>query len=267
MERIKQALEKARQERESRQAETLVAQPIPPLPMVDESVNTAPVTPTIKLDEAALCEQRIIAGMAPGPFIDSYNLLRTRILQLFKENDWNTLGITSPGPGAGSTITALNLAISIAREVDYTVLLVEANLRQPSLLAQLGVEPRPGLSHYLAGDMAISELLFRPGIIDHLVILPGGEPLADSAEMLNSPRMVQLAEEMKSRYDTRIVIYDLPPLLTASDALTFAPNLDAALLVVEDGVTQKQELEQSMELLSVTNIVGTVLNKADPRDS
>lgn len=267
MERIKQALEKARLERETQQAQTLAAEPLPSLPIVDETLSTAMITPTVTLDEAALCEQRIIAGMAPGPFTDSYNLLRTRILQLFKENDWNTLGVTSPGSGAGSTITALNLAISIAREVDYTVLLVEANLRQPSLLAQLGIEPRPGLSRYLAGDMAISELLFRPGIIDHLVILPGGESMADSAEMLNSPRMAQLAEEMKSRYDTRIVIYDLPPLLTVSDALTFAPHLDAALLVVEDGVTQKQELEQAVELLSVTNIVGTVLNKADPRDS
>ena len=267
MERIKQALEKARQEREGRQAETLVAQPIPPLPIIDQTLSTAPVTPTVTLDEAALCEQRVIAGMAPGPFTDSYNLLRTRILQVFKEHEWSTLGITSPGPGAGNTITALNLAISIAREVDYTVLLVEANLRQPTLLDHLGVEPRPGLSHYLTGDTNVNDLLFRPGIIDHLVILPGGDSLANSAEMLNSPRMVQLAEELKTRYQGRIVIYDLPPLLAASDALAFAPHLDAALLLVEDGVTQKQELEHAVDLLSVTNIVGTVLNKADPRES
>ena len=267
MERIKQALEKARQERETQQAQTLVANPLPPLPIVDETLGTATVTPTVTLDEVALCEQRIIAGMAPGPFIDSYNLLRTRILQLFKEHDWNTLGITSPGSGAGSTITALNLAISIAREVEHTVLLVEANLREPTLLDQLGVEARPGLSHYLAGETTVSDLLFRPGIIDHLVILPGGEALANSAEMLNSPRMVQLAEELKTRYQGRIVIYDLPPMLTTSDALAFAPYLDAALLVVEDGVTQKQELEHAVDLLSVTNIVGTVLNKANLRDS
>ena len=263
MERIKLALEKARQERETRQTGGVITKPVPPIQPAGEAVSGAIVTPTVSLDEAALREHRIIAGMAPGGFTDAYNLLRTRILQIFKENGWNTLGITSPGTGSGSTLTALNLAISIAREVDYTVLLVDANLRQPKLLEHLGLEPRPGLSDYLASDVAVSELLFRPGIVDHLVILPGGQPLANSAEMLNSPRMAGLAGEMKSRYHTRIVIYDLPPVLGSSDALAFAPHLDAALLVIEDGVTQKQELEQAVDLLGVTNIVGTVLNKAE----
>ena len=75
--------------------------------------------------------------------------------------------------------------------------------------------------------------------------------------------MIQLSEEMKSRYHSRIIIYDLPPVLTSSDTLAFAPYVDAALLVVEDGKTQKQELEQAVELLGVTNIIGTVLNKAE----
>ncbi|MGB5260822.1 MAG: CpsD/CapB family tyrosine-protein kinase [Gammaproteobacteria bacterium] len=266
MERIKEALEKARQERESRQADSVAVRPIPPISASgDAGVSGMPITPTVSLDEAVLRDNRVIAGMAPGAFMDAYNLLRTRILQVFKENDWNTLGVTSPGPNAGSTLTALNLAISIAREVDYTVLLVDANLRQPILLEQLGLEPRPGLSDYLSSDISVNDLLFRPGIVEHLVILPGGQPLANSAEMLNSPRMGRLVEEVKSRYHTRIVIYDLPPVLGASDTLAFAPHLDAALLVVEDGVTQKQELEQAVELLSVTNIVGTILNKADSR--
>lgn len=261
MERIKQALEKARQERETRQEGSSAARPVAPMP--EAGATGEKVTPAVSLDEAVLRDNRIIAGMAPGSFPDAYNLLRTRILQVFKENDWNSLGITSPGPGAGSTLTAINLAISMAREVDYTVLLVDANLRQPALLAQLGLEPRPGLSDYLSSDTSLADLLFRPGLVDHLVILPGGQPLANSAEMLNSPRMGRLAEEMKSRYPSRVVIYDLPPVLSASDTLAFAPNIDAALLVVEDGVTQKQELEQAVELLSVTNIVGTVLNKSD----
>jgi capsular exopolysaccharide synthesis family protein len=266
MERIKQALEKARQERETLQNTDVVTRTVPPLPAMGEADDgSMPTTPTVSLDEAVLRENRVIAGMAAGTFMDAYNLLRTRILQVFKENDWNTLGITSPGPSAGSTLTALNLAISIAREVDYTVLLVDANLRQPTLLEQLGLEPRPGLSDYLSSDISINDLLFRPGIVEHLVVLSGGQPLANSAEMLNSPRMGRLAEEMKSRYHTRIVIYDLPPVLGASDTLAFAPHLDAALLVVEDGVTQKEELEQAVDLLSVTNIVGTLLNKADTR--
>jgi capsular exopolysaccharide synthesis family protein len=261
MERIKQALEKARQERETQQGNATPGQAAPPLPAAAPAGPE--LTQTVSLDEAVLRENRIITGLPPGAFTDAYNLLRTRILQTFKEHNWNTLAITSPGASAGKTLTAINLAISIAREVDYTVLLVDANLRQPWMLEQLGIAHRKGLSDYLTGDAPISELLFKPAGIERLVIMPGGRPLSNSAEMLNSPKMIQLAEEMKSRYHSRIIIYDLPPVLTSSDTLAFAPYVDAALLVVEDGKTQKEEVEQAVELLGVTNIIGTVLNKAE----
>lgn len=260
MERIKQALEKARQERETQQGNATPGQATS-VPVVEP--HGQDLTQTVSLDEAVLREHRVVTSLPPGEFTDAYNLLRTRILQAFKEHNWNTLAITSPGASAGKTLTAINLAISIAREVDYTVLLVDANLRQPWMLEQLGIAHRKGLSDYLTGDEPVSELLFKIAGIDRLVIMPGGRPLSNSAEMLNSPKMIQLSEEMKSRYHSRIIIYDLPPVLTSSDTLAFAPYVDAALLVVEDGKTQKQELEQAVELLSVTNIIGTVLNKAE----
>lgn len=260
MERIKQALEKARQERETQQGNATPGQATS-APVVEP--HGQDLTQTVSLDEAVLREHRVVTSLPPGEFTDAYNLLRTRILQAFKEHNWNTLAITSPGASAGKTLTAINLAISIAREVDYTVLLVDANLRQPWMLEQLGIAHRKGLSDYLTGDEPVSELLFKIAGVDRLVIMPGGRPLSNSAEMLNSPKMIQLSEEMKSRYHSRIIIYDLPPVLTSSDTLAFAPYVDAALLVVEDGKTQKQELEQAVELLSVTNIIGTVLNKAE----
>jgi Mrp family chromosome partitioning ATPase len=131
------------------------------------------------------------------------------------------------------------------------------------MLEHFGLSRRKGLSDYLAADTPIEELLIKPGIVEHLVLLPGGRPLANSSEMLSSPKMGRLVEEVKARYPSRIVIFDLPPVLTTSDTLAFAPQVDAALLVVEDGVTQKDELSRAVDLLSVTNIVGTVLNKAD----
>jgi capsular exopolysaccharide synthesis family protein len=263
MERIKQALEKARQERQVRQGEE-VMQPAPP-PRVTDKEQGQSLTAAVSLDEGLLRERRIIAGMPPGPFTEAYNLLRTRILQIFREHKWNTLAITSPGDSAGKTLTAINLAISIAREVDYTVLLVDANLQQPDMLEHFGLSRRKGLSDYLAADTPIEELLIKPGIVEHLVLLPGGRPLANSSEMLSSPKMGRLVEEMKARYPSRIIIFDLPPLLTSSDTLAFAPHVDAALLVVEEGVTRKDELQRAVDLLDVTNIVGTVLNKADGR--
>jgi len=261
MERIKQALDKARQERQIRQTGS-------PPPATSTEPRTGTVvydqTREITLDDNVLRENRILTGLEPGPFTDAYNLLRTQVLQRFKENNWNVLAVTSPGSGAGKTLTAINLAISIAREVDYTVLLVDANLRHPWMLEHFGLERHKGLSDYLLHDTPIAELLVRPSRVEHLVLLPGGEPLANSAEMLNSPKMAQLVADMKSRYHSRIIIFDLPPVLTSADALAFSPYVDAALLVVEEGVTEKQDLERAVELLSATNIVGTVLNKAEP---
>jgi len=266
MERIKQALEKARQERQLRQQ----ADPVTPkarAPGPVTNLKQATQTQFIEIEDSILSENRIITGIEPGSFTESYNLLRTQVLQRAKENDWNVLAVTSPGPGEGKTLTAINLAISIAREVDYTVMLVDANLRHPWMLEHFGLANRKGLTDYLTGDTPIAELLLQPKRIEQLVVLPGGRPLTNSAEMLNSPKMVQLVEEMKSRYHSRIIIFDLPPVLSSADALAFSPYVDAALLVIEEGVTQKQDVEHALDLLQNTNIIGTVLNKAEVKGS
>jgi protein-tyrosine kinase len=260
MERIKKALEKARQEREIRQGGD--AAPVPGSRPAGTGTAGASQTQTITIEDAVLRENRIIMGLEPCAFTDAYNHLRTQILQRFKENNWNVLAVTSPGEGEGKTLTAINLALSIAREVDYTVLLVDANLRHPWMLGHFGVEHRKGLSDYLTDDIPIAELLVKPSRVEHLVLMPGGRPLTNSAEMLNSPKMAQLVEDMKSRYHSRIIIFDLPPVLTSADALAFSPYVDAVLLVVEEGKTQKQDIERAVDLLDSTNIVGTVLNKA-----
>jgi protein-tyrosine kinase len=265
MEHIKEALEKARQERQIRQGgEPVTSQRTS---QQDPGSPGASQTQTITLDEAVLRENRIVTGLQPGPFTEANNLLRTQVLQRFKENNWNVLAVTSPGEDEGKTLTAINLAISIAREVDYTVLLVDANLRHPWMLEHLGLAHRKGLSDYLTDDTPISELLIKPGRVEHLVILPGGRPLVNSSEALNSPKMAQLVKDMKSRYHSRIIIFDLPPVLTSADALAFSPYVDAALLVIEEGVTQKHEIEHAIELLSSTNIIGTVLNKAERKSA
>lgn len=258
MERIKQALDKARQERQSH----------PGSPVTDTARPTSPQevqytrTRTVKIPRNVLRENRIITGIGDGPFSDAYKILRTQVLQRLRENDWNVLAVTSPGADEGKTLTAINLAASLAMEVDYTVLLVDANLRHPSIHEQLRLPRGKGLSEYLLDDEPVENLLIHPEGFDHLTILPGGRPLMNSSEMLNSPKMTRLVEEMKQRYPSRIVIFDLPPVLSAADALAFSPYVDAALLVVEEGKTGRQDLERALELLGSTNVLGTVLNKA-----
>ncbi len=210
-----------------------------------------------------LRDMRVITAVESGGFTDAYGILRTQVLQRLREKQWNALAVTSPGISEGKTLTAINLAISLAREVDYTVLLVDADLRNPGVHAYFGIHPERGLSDYLLDDVPLAELLIHPSGIGRFVILPGGRPLEHSSEMLNSPKMAHLVDELKTRYSSRIVLFDLPPLLSTADALAFSPYVDAALLVVEENRTPAPEIERATKLLAQnTNLIGTVLNKA-----
>lgn len=263
MERIKQALELARQERKkqgvnsSRKISSLRNEA---KGVADENIEYTE-TRHIKIHPSDLRQKRILVDQQ-NSISDAYRILRTQILQRMRENGWNTLAVTSPKAGEGKTITAINLAISLAREVDYTVLLVDANLRSPAVHNHLGFYSEVGLSDYLLRDTPLSEILIHPEGISRFVVLPAGHAIANSSEMLSSPKMVRLVDELKHRYPSRIVIFDLPSILTSSDALAFSPLVDSTLVVIEDGGTQKQELKQAFEMLQGIEVIGTVLNKA-----
>ena len=226
-----------------------------------------PQTRSVPISRAFLGEQRVVAGCDPGPFVDAYKILRTKVLQRMREQGWNTLGITSPSPNAGKTLTAINLAISIALEVNQTVLLVDADLRHPSVHRFFGIEPTYGLSDYLLDNTPLQNILISPQDLDEgFVILPGKRPLPNPSEMISSPKMQELVEDLKTRYPSRIVVFDLPHLGTA-DTLAFAPYVDAMLLVIEEGRTTQEALQEAIEQLRSTELLGTVLNKAAISDS
>ena len=260
MERIKQALEKARSEREKGGSGS---RPVPASSGVSAPKLIAYThTRTVEMAEDLLREKRIISGVEQNSFTDAYKILRTQVLQLLKENGWNSVAITSPGFNEGKTLTAINLAISLAMEVDYTVLLVDADLRHPSIQNYFGLGTEKGLSEYLTDNEPLDQLLIHPARIPRFVVLPGGKSLINSSEMLNSPKMVRLVEELKTRYPSRIVIFDLPPLLSAADALAFSPYVDAALLVIEEGKTEAEDAKRAVGLLQGNHFLGTVLNKS-----
>jgi protein-tyrosine kinase len=206
-----------------------------------------------------LRRQRIIAGLEPCAYVDAYKVLRTRILQKMRERGWNTLAVTSPNAKAGTTVTAINLAISLALEVNQTVLLVDANLRNPSIHRSFGITPKEGLTDHLLDNVPINNLILHPHGIDQFMLLPGSRPLINSAEMLSSPQMALLAGSLKHHDAQRFIVYDLPHLKTA-DALAFIPLVDAVLLVIEAGTTTEVELQQAIEHLQGTPIIGTLLN-------
>lgn len=217
-------------------------------------------TRPIVIQEDVLRRRRILTGH-DSPLADAYKILRTQVLHRLRENGWNMLGVTSPRDGAGKTLTAINLAVATAAEPTQTVLLVDADLRAPGIHAEFGLEQGPGLTDFLLSGRPIEELLLYPGL-GRLIVLPGGRGTEQSAELLTSPRMVALGKELKHRYASRVVIFDLPPVLDRADVLAFSPQLDTLLLVVEDGKTSEPDLQSAVQVLKgAAPILGTVLNK------
>jgi capsular exopolysaccharide synthesis family protein len=266
MERIKQALERAREARGDKQP------PAPPKrtqPVSRRAHDEAPVekrivyteTRQIEVSAEHLRQHRVISGQS-DPVANYYSVLRTHCVQRMRTNQWRSLAITSPAAGAGKSLTAVNLAISLAREVNQTLLLVDLDLKRPQIRQHFTDEHLPGISDYLLEDRPLHEILFNPGI-ERLVVLPGHKSLTHSSEMLSSPKMVNLVQEMKARYPSRIVLFDMPPVLACDDVLAFSPYFDAALLVIEEGVTTKEDLKQSLDMLGKTELMGMVLNKAE----
>lgn len=249
MEKIKQALDRARKERSGSSEDT------------SSPVEYA-LTQSIKSSNTKMQESRISTALNHDKYTDAFNILGIQVIQRMEEHRWTTLAVTSPVGGEGKTTAAINLAISIAKEVEYSVVLVDANLRNPKVHEYFGIEPKHGLCDYLRSDIELADVLYRPNDIEHFIILPGGAPLLNSSEMMGSPRMCGLVETLKDHYPKRIIIFDLPPILGTADAMSITPCIDASLIVIEDDVTKESDLKSAVDILSVTNIIGTVLNKS-----
>ena len=138
---------------------------------------------------------------------------------------------------------------------------VQADLGEQPPEAGPALDGGPAAALILVDDFDLREILFNPGM-QRLVVLPGGTPLVNSSEMLSSPRMAWLAQELRSRYPARIVLLDMPPLRAADDVLAFSPYLDAVLLVAEEGRTSREDLVRSRDLLRDIPVLGPVVNKS-----
>ncbi len=262
MDYLQQAIDKAREQRESSEFGSPQKQRRDPQPARSgvekiEYTQTRVVAP----NRERLRQERIIAAANDDKRVDGYRQLRTQILRKFRENNWSTLAVTSPNSRAGKTLTALNLAISLSLEVNHTVMLVELDLRNPSILNKLGIESEYDLIDVVEGKVEMSQALINPGF-ERLVILPNNGKQKLRSELLSSPQMASLFQDIVNRYESRLIIFDLPAVLDDDDALVFAPYADATLLVVEDCVSKRADIERTKQLLQGVRLIGTVLNKA-----
>lgn len=283
MERLQEAIARARQEREG---EIGKLPPFDQLPKHESATGGASVTAsgngapfhrraarpvpgrihytrtrTVKLDPDTLEKHRVIAGRSDDRRVEAYRRLRAQVLQTLAEHHWRTLAITSPWENAGKTLTAVNMAITLSSEVNQTVLLVDLDLHDPSVHTTLGVDVEVGLIDVLQGNAAIEDTLFNPGL-QRLVVLPGRPLGRPSSEFLTSPEMKSLLIDITARYDSRLIIFDLPPLLRNDDAMVVTPVAEATLMVVEAGSNTPDDVGRCMHMLKNANLIGTILNKA-----
>jgi Mrp family chromosome partitioning ATPase len=172
----------------------------------------------------------------------------------------NSLAILSPTKNAGKTLTAINLAIAIAAEEGRTALLIDFDLRNPSIHRHLGLKPELGVEDCIEGQYAVREAMLKLAGYDRLTVLPARRNIEASSELLTDKRTADVVAELRGRYPNRILIFDIPPVLQADDALAFTHNVQAGLMVVREGLTRREDVQRSISILRDLTIVGTVLN-------
>jgi len=205
-------------------------------------------------------DHRLVAAFAPQSLAaEQYRSLRTRVKIAENGRTMRSIVITSPNKGDGKSLTAGNLALTMAQEFSQRVLLVDADLRRPSIHRLFGISDVPGLSDVLMGGVAVDDALVTIPE-HHLTILPSGLVPTHPAELLGSAAMRRTLDTLRSRFD-RIII-DMPPVAPLADVSIAAGVVDGLLMIVRAGVTPKPAIERALSGLDTSKVLGLVLNDA-----
>ncbi len=215
---------------------------------------------TVSLVPEIVSANRCIIFDGRPEIVDAYKILRTQILQKMRQMEGITLMVTSALPGDGKTTTAINLAFTMAREFQQTVLLVDCDLQQQDVHKQLGYPSDKGLIDYLLDDCPVTDLFTWPGV-EKINVISGGRTIRESSELLGSPRMEELVSDMKSRYPGRCVIFDMQSISAGADALVFAPLVDHIIMVVQEGKTPLEDIRRTVNMLPEGKLLGLMLNR------
>lgn len=269
MGRIEKALRKTREQKsQGRHTPDSDRSAVPIADSMDRSARAIDISklPIVVPDEDCLEKYRVVAAQHDAPERTAYKVLRTRLLQRLRASQYNIIGVTGPGPGEGKTLTAINLAYSLAKDVTHQVILVDLDLRRPSLHDYLGLTSRHELTDVLNGSAKLEDALVCPNA-NRLAVLTNTTVQRDSSEVLSSPEMIGTIQRLKSFGQKTITILDLPPVLASDDVIAFSPLADALLLVVGEGRCRREDLKEALELLKETEILGVVLNHSRERSA
>ena len=263
MSRIEEALEKAALMRTGRAGENALHRVEPAIEEVGtyqegEASYKPPPEQVVVTSNPLL----VSANNPSCPVAEEYRKLKSAIVGVTRRGEFlNTLMVTSSFGSEGKSITALNLAISLAQECDHTVLLIDADLRKPSLYKYLGLEQGPGLADCLVDGIGVEKVLVKTGI-GKLSFLPSGQHLQNPVEMLSSQKMRNLLADMKQRYHDRYIIIDTPPVLPVAETRSLSSIVDGIVFVVREGVPSPEDIREACHSLGAGKVIGMVYNDA-----
>lgn len=267
MSRLNKALERIKARESSQNDPAFLAQDLRQRTLRSSNPNVVDpipkVTRRVLLDSDSMHDNRLITEELDPVVRTAYKMLRTRVLKTMRSNGWRSLAVTSATQGDGKTVTAINLAISLAGDVNHNVCLVDLDLRHSSVASYLGLDVKYGISDCLTGKVPLEDAIVHTNL-DRLTVLPNIHTVVHSSELLSSPKMQEFAAMLEAD-PTRLVIYDMPPLLAADDMLTFDQSIDAVLFVIAEGKTSRTDAIRARELMAELNVIGTVLNRSDEK--
>jgi protein-tyrosine kinase len=255
MENIRQAIERVKARTD------LQGPPLAPLRQQAANFESRSLVGKTELDLAYLQSRRIVAHDGKDPRSRAFDILRTEVLHSMDEREWKILAVTSPTPGCGKTLVAINLALSMGRQPDRQVLLADFDLRKPQVATTLGLKFREGLNGVIDGRLDLDRAVLPiQAANSSLEVLPT-TPNTNAADLIDASGFDRVLTAIADYARSRIIILDLPPLLIGHDVISVLPRVDCVLLVGAAGVSTVSDIEECEKHLQTTHLVRFVLNK------
>jgi exopolysaccharide/PEP-CTERM locus tyrosine autokinase len=228
--------------------------------------QTAPAVAVQGFNRNAI-DRNLVSLLDPQSFeAEQFKILRTNLLFPESGRSPRLVMVTSALPGEGKSFVAANLAVSVARHVNWNVLLMDCDLRRPSIHRQFGYQQSPGLSDYLSDGISLKPLLLKTEV-ENLTILPAGRPPHNPSELLSSDRMSALLKEVATRYNDRLIIIDSPPPRMSAESAALARQVDGIVLVVKYASTSLNLIHDLIDKFGKDKIVGALINSFEARSS
>lgn len=211
-------------------------------------------------------DPKLVVLFQPQTFeAEQFRTLKTNLLFSSEEDTPKTIMVTSAMPDEGKSFVAANLAVTFAQSVDEHVLLMDCDLRLPTVHKLFGLKDNtPGLSDFLTGEIDVPSALYKTKI-DKLSIVPGGKKTHNPTELLSSARMTSLIKEVKTRYNDRYIIIDSPPPLLTAETYAISKQVDGIIVVVRHDSTSRNAVKEMIDMLDTDKVLGVIINRYDVR--